>query len=243
MGDNHWWDRLLDPTRFVVRAVEGQVVPAWQRVTAGESRIPVSIAIFAAIFLEFTLNARVANHPRWLLPGISALLLIGLLVKNPTRINRQSRALRATTLLLVAMMSIANMASGTRLVIDLVQGEGIRDAGELLVAGGAIWLTNVVVFSLWYWEFDRGGPVARAMAVRSFPDFLFPQMTSPELAPADWEADFVDYFYLSFTNATAFSPTDVMPLSRWAKLIMLVQSAVSLMLAVLVIARAVNILK
>ena len=238
-----WFDRLLDPARFVVGAVEGQVVPAWQRVTSGESRIPVTIAIGVAIFLEFTLAARVATHPRWLLPGMSALLLIGIVVKNPTRINRQSRALRATTLLLVAMMSIANMASGTRLVIDLVQGEGIRDAGDLLLAGGAIWLTNVIVFSLWYWEFDRGGPVARAMAVRSFPDFLFPQMTSPELAPDDWEADFVDYFYLSFTNATAFSPTDVMPLSRWAKLIMLVQSAVSLMLAVLVIARAVNILK
>jgi uncharacterized membrane protein len=247
MGDtpppNRWFDRLLDPTMFVVRAVEGQVLPAWQRVTAGESRIPVTIAISGAIFLELTLNGRVANQPRWLLPGVSALLLIGLVVKNPSRINRRSRALRATTLLLVALMSAANMASGTRLVVDLVRGEGIRDAGELLLAGGAIWLTNVIVFSLWYWEFDRGGPVARAMAVRSYPDFLFPQMTSPELAPDDWEADFVDYFYLSFTNATAFSPTDVMPLSRWAKLIMLVQSAVSLMLAVLVIARAVNILK
>ena len=124
MPINRWFDRLLDPTRFVVRAVEGQVVPAWQRVTSGESRVPVSVAILVAIFLELTLAKRVANHPRWLLPGISALLLIGLVVKNPTRINRQSRALRATTLLLVAVMSIANIASGTRLLIDLVRARG-----------------------------------------------------------------------------------------------------------------------
>jgi uncharacterized membrane protein len=101
----------------------------------------------------------------------------------------------------------------------------------------------VIAFALWYWEFDRGGPVARALAIKPYPDFEFPQMTSPELAPPSWEPMFADYFYLSFTNATAFSPTDVMPLSRWAKMLMLVQSAVSLLLAALVIARAVNILR
>ena len=106
-----------------------------------------------------------------------------------------------------------------------------------------VWLTNIVVFALWYWEFDRGGPVARALAIKPYPDFEFPQMTSPELAPPSWEPMFGDYFYLSFTNATAFSPTDVLPLSRWAKMLMLVQSAVSLLLAALVIARAVNILR
>ena len=86
----------------------------------------------------------------------------------------------------------------------------------------------MIAFALWYWEFDRGGPVARALAIKPYPDFEFPQMTSPELAPPSWEPMFADYFYLSFTNATAFSPTDVMPLSRWAKMLMLVQSAVSL---------------
>ena len=101
----------------------------------------------------------------------------------------------------------------------------------------------MIVFSLWYWDLDRGGPVARAHAMRAHPDFLFPQMASPELAPPDWEPLFVDYFYTSFTNATAFSPTDVMPLSRWAKLAMMLQSAVSLATLALVIARAVNILK
>ncbi len=99
------------------------------------------------------------------------------------------------------------------------------------------------MFGLWYWEFDRGGPVARAAGTRPYPDFLFPQMTTPELAPPDWEPAFVDYLYVSFTNALAFSPTDTMPMTRWAKLTMLVQSVVSVVTVVLVIARAVNILK
>jgi uncharacterized membrane protein len=113
----------------------------------------------------------------------------------------------------------------------------------LLATGGAIWATNVIVFALWYWELDRGGPVARAHATRVHPDFLFAQLQSPDLAPADWEPAFADYLYVSFTNAAAFSPTDVLPLSRWAKLTMMLQSVVSLATVVLVIARAVNILK
>jgi uncharacterized membrane protein len=100
----------------------------------------------------------------------------------------------------------------------------------------------VIAFALWYWEFDRGGPVSRLQGVREFPDLLFTQMSEPELTPPGWGPRFVDYLYFSFTNATAFSPTDVLPLARWAKLTMLVQSALSLVLGVLVIARAVNIL-
>jgi uncharacterized membrane protein len=236
-------DRVLDPSITVVRAVEGRVVvPAWRTATSGESRLPVTIAVLVAIVLEATLAQRVANQPRYLLPALALVLLVATVIANPRRIDRRSRALRALTLLLIAVMSIGNIASGIRLVDDLLRGTGIRDPGQLLLAGGSIWLTNVIVFSLWYWEFDRGGPVARALAVRAYPDFLFPQMTSPEMAPQDWEPEFVDYFYLSFTNATAFSPTDVMPMSRWAKMLMLVQSAVSLLIAVLVIARAVNVL-
>jgi hypothetical protein len=140
-------------------------------------------------------------------------------------------------------MSITNIVNGTRLVIDLVNGQGIRDPAQLLFTGGAIWLTNVIVFSLWYWEFDRGGPVARAVVPTAAPDFLVPQMTAQQLAPADWKPEYVDYLYISFTNAMAFSPTDVMPMSRWTKVTMLLQSLVSLIIAVLVIARAVNILK
>jgi uncharacterized membrane protein len=239
-----WIDRLLDPSLHAVQRVQGSVVePAWRRATDGESRVIVTVAIGVAIVLQATLAARVANRPQWLVAAISVALLGTLVAANPTRINRRSRALRAVTLLLIAFLSLANMASGLRLVIDLVNAKGIRDPTHLLFTGAAIWLTNVIVFALWYWEFDRGGPVARALATRDAPDFLFPQMTTPELAPIDWEPEFLDYLYFSFTNAMAFSPTDVMPMSRWAKVTMLIQSLVSLVIAVLVIARAVNILK
>jgi uncharacterized membrane protein len=100
----------------------------------------------------------------------------------------------------------------------------------------------MVVFSLWYWEFDRGGPGARAEALDPYPDFLFPQMTNPEFSPMDWSPTYFDYLFTSYTNASAFSPTDVMPLTRWAKMLMMVQSATSLVTVGLVIARAVNIL-
>jgi uncharacterized membrane protein len=237
-----WWVRLLDPTR-AVDVVTDQLAPAWRKVSEGEPRLAVSIGVLVAIGLEAALPDRVAHGQRWATAVVAVLLLVGILLANPRRINRRSPALRAATLLLVALLSIGNMISGARLIIDLVNSEGIRDPGKLLLTGGSIWLTNVILFGLWYWEFDRGGPVARALAPRAHPDFLFPQMSAPELAPGDWKAGFTDYFYMSFTNATAFSPTDVMPLSHWAKLTMLVQSSISLMLAALVIARAVNILK
>jgi uncharacterized membrane protein len=145
-------------------------------------------------------------------------------------------------LLLIAVVSLANAVSVVRLVGALVGGTGTENAAALLTSGGVIWLTNVLTFAVWYWELDRGGPADRATGVDPYPDFLFPQMSSPELAPRDWEPVFADYLYVSFTNATAFSPTDTLPLSRWAKLAMMLQSAVSLATAALVIARAVNVL-
>jgi uncharacterized membrane protein len=168
--------------------------------------------------------------------------LIGIFAANPRRIDRPSPRLRAASLVLIAVISIANGWSAARLIDRLISGTATKDPSTLLTTGAAIWLTNIVVFALWYWEFDRGGPVARAQAASTYPDFLFPQMTSPELAPPHWEAAFLDYLYVSFTNATAFSPTDVLPLSRWAKLAMMTQSAVSVATVALVIARAVNIL-
>ena len=145
---------------------------------------------------------------------------------------------------LIAAISAANVTSAVLLVRAIITDQlGPKDTAiRLLLAGAAIWGTNVITFGLWYWEFDRGGPVSRLEGTSPYPDLLFSQMTSPELTPHGWGPRFVDYLYLSFTNATAFSPTDVMPLARWAKLTMLVQSAVSLVLGALVIARAVNIL-
>jgi hypothetical protein len=116
----------------------------------------------------------------------------------------------------------------------LIDGTEGQQAGPLLATGAAIWMTNVIVFGLWYWDLDRGGPAARACGERQHTDFLYPQMVNPELATPAWEPQFIDYLYVSFTNATAFSPTDVMPLTRWAKLLMLVQSAISLATVVLV---------
>jgi uncharacterized membrane protein len=242
-GGPRFVDRILDPGLNVVRRLDDAVQPAWRRVTKGESRIAVTIAIGVAIVLQATLAHRVANRPQWLAAAVSAVLLVLAVATSSRRIDHRSRPLRVLTLVMIAIISAANIASGARLVVDLVNGEGIRDPGKLLLTGGAIWLTNVIVFGLWYWEFDRGGPAARALALDPYPDFLFPQMSERDVAPDDWEPEFVDYLYVSFTNAMAFSPTDVLPLSRWAKLTMLLQSLVSLLLAVLVIARAVNILK
>jgi uncharacterized membrane protein len=219
-------------------------VPAWRRPTEGEARWQVSVAVAAAVALQFPLPGRlVLLHPAWLLPALEGLLLLALVMANPRRINRESRALRLLGLTLAAILSLANAWSVARLIIGLVNGTEGNTAGPLLVTGGAIWLTNVIVFGLWYWEFDRGGPVARANADRMYPDFQFAQMATPQLAPPDWEPAFADYLYLSFTNAAAFSPTDVLPLSRWSKMAMTVQATVSILTVALVVARAVNILK
>jgi uncharacterized membrane protein len=237
-------ERIVDPGVKLVRGAGDRVIiPAWRQVTEGESRWPVSIAVIAAIVMQAALPGRVAVPPRWLLPALATLLLLGLIISNPRKIDRLSPPLRALSMVLIALISLANAVSAGRLVVGLVRGTIGKNAATLLLTGAAIWLINVIVFSLWYWDLDRGGPAARAVAPRPYPDFLFVQMQNPELAPDDWEPRFVDYLYLSFTNATAFSPTDVMPMSRWAKLTMMSQSIVSLVTVALVIARAVNILK
>ncbi len=239
-------ERLADPVaavRGVGDRIGDRIGPAWTRVTTEEPRVQVTIAIVVAIGLMLALPARVASRPRWVLPGLAAVLLAGVFVARSTQFERRARAIRVVSLALIGVMSLANAASAGRLIVDLVRGQGVRDPAELLLTGAAIWFTNVIVFGLWYWEFDRGGALERAAGTQPYPDFLFPQMTSPQLAPPDWEPGFVDYLYVSYTNATAFSPTDVMPMTRWAKLTMLTQSTISVITVALVIARAVNILK
>ena len=242
----HKLDELLSvrTLKSVERGV-GRVTPAWLRRTAGERRTAVTIATGVAIALMVALPARIENRPRFMAPALALLMLIGVVVASPGRLEHESRLLRRLSLLLIGLLSIANAASGARLVADLIRGRGIRDPAELLATGAAIWLTNVIVFSLWYWDSDRGGPVQRAMGTKDRPDFLFPQMQLDGQVEgfADWEPMYVDYLYLSFTNATAFSPTDVLPLSRWAKMVMMVQATVSVVTVALVIARAVNVLR
>jgi uncharacterized membrane protein len=218
--------------------------PAWRRPTQGEARWEVTVAVAIAVVLQLPVPGRlVLVSPAWVLPALEGLLLIGLVTANPRRINRESKAVRLASLTLAAILSLANAWSVGSLVVGLVRGTEGNTAGPLLVTGGIVWLTNVIIFGLWYWEFDRGGPVSRANADRMYPDFQFAQMASPGLAPPHWEPTFGDYLYLSFTNAAAFSPTDVLPLSRWAKMAMAAQASISIVTVALVVARAVNILR
>jgi uncharacterized membrane protein len=219
-----------------------KAVPAWLRPTPGEKRWPVTLTVLAAVGLQLVVPERLVVHPVWLLPGIELVLLALLIVANPSRINRDHRLVRLGSLTLVTVATFANVWTAVHLIDGLINATEKEDAAHLLAYGAAIWATNVIVFALWYWEFDRGGPVARAKATRPHPDFQFAQMQTPDLSHEHWEPAFFDYLYLSFTNATAFSPTDTLPLSRWAKMAMLAQSCVSLATVALVVARAVNIL-
>jgi uncharacterized membrane protein len=173
--------------------------------------------------------------------AVEAALMLALFSIRPGRINQHHKSSWWLGVALTSVMTVSNIASAIRLVDGIIHST-VKSPTNLLAFGGSIWLTNIVVFSLWYWEFDRGGPGARAEALIPYPDFLFPQMTSTEYAPEHWRPSFFDYLYTSFTNASAFSPTDVLPLTRWAKFLMMMQSATSLITVGLVIARAVNIL-
>jgi len=226
-------------------AVHHPTLPAWRRKTQGELRWPVAITLAVAAALQVAVPDKlVLVSPSWILPAVQGALLIVLVTANPHRINRESMALRSLSLMLAALLTLANGWSVARLAVGITQGTMGQKAGQLLITGAVIWLTNVIVFGLWYWEFDRGGPVARALNIGNhYPDFQFPQMVSPPaMVPPDWEPAFLDYLYLGFTNASAFSPTDVMPLSRWAKVAMTVQSLISIVTVALVVSRAVNIL-
>jgi len=226
-------------------AHQARAIPAWQRRTLGEMRWPVTLTSAVGVWLQSAVPDRLQLvHPSWVLTAAQGALGIVLVAANPRRINRDSMVLRLLGLTFAALLSLANGWSVARLAVDIVQGNMGQTAGSLLITGGAIWLTNVVVFGLWYWDFDRGGPVARALnTTKRYPDFQFVQMVSPpEMVPPDWEPAFVDYLYLAFTNAAAFSPTDVMPLSRWAKIAMTVQSVISIVTVGLVVSRAINIL-
>jgi hypothetical protein len=228
------------------RALQSRL-PAWRRRTEGEARWQVTLCTAAAIALQIPVPDRLDMvRPPWTLLTVEGCLLVVLVVLNPHRMDRESKALRSLGLLLAALISLTNAWAATKLVFELAHGKGPSTGGALLITGGAIWLTNVFVFALWYWELDQGGPVPRALgSSQRYPDFMFVQMSvrdDPHLTSPDWKPSFIDYFYLAFTNATAFSPTDTMPMSRWAKLAMTLQAAISLLTAALVISRAVNIL-
>jgi hypothetical protein len=218
-------------------------MPAWKRRTDGEQRWPAAVAIAVLIALEWLLPDRLSLGPRWLLPGLQVVIIGVIVAANPGRMRKSSPMLRTMGLLLIGVASLGNVYSVARLVLDIVGHYDTGSAGDLLMTGGGIYLINVLTFAVWFWELDRGGPVERAAGSDPYPDFLFSPMTSPDMTKKDWEPYFLDYFYLAFTNATAFSPTDTLPLSRWAKFVMALESAIALVTAALVIAKAVNALQ
>jgi hypothetical protein len=210
----------------------------------GEAWWPAALAALFAVFLYISLPDVFIRGPVWILPTVIVLVLIPLLVDSWKRDKHEKPWHRALAISLIAVLNIYNISALIILIQILttphstvpIHGE------ELLLVAAQIWLTNIIIFGLWYWELDRGGPAKRARKFQHTPDFLFPQMATPIIARMSWTPQFLDYLYLSFTNATAFSPTDTLPLTKWAKILMMIQSLVSLITVALIAARAVNIL-
>ena len=210
----------------------------------GEPRwIPAAaLVLFTAmnIALRLWLPDESAVRVPWLIPSVELLLVGVLLASDPGDLARHRRQLRRVALTLVALLVIAELWATALLVYDLIKGIGVtQSAPELLATGAVVWIGNNLAFAVLYWLIDSGGPFARAQLDVPV-DFAFTQHMSPELAPDGWRPVFLDYLHLGFTNATAFSPTDVMPLTHRAKFTMVVQSTVALALFGLIVARAVN---
>jgi hypothetical protein len=216
----------------------------------GEPRWPMALAVVAAGGLHAVLPTELRALPpellgdsRWWYLVVVVVLLGVLMIGDPGRIDRESGWLRALTIALIALISADNALEAGRLVVSILSTKPFtQDANQLLLAGGAIWLSNVIAFGLWYWEADRGGAAARARGSSVRPAFVFPEMINPQFATPGWYPRFVDYLHLSFTAATAFSPTDVSAVKPWAKLMMMLEEIISLLIAILVVARAVNIM-
>ena len=209
---------------------------------APESTWPARLTVIAAIALQLSLPDRLAVSTRYLLPGLEAVLVVGLVVATPRRLESHLAIRRRVTVGLIAVVSSANAISLYLLAHNLLHDKIPRNGHALIVAGLLIWLTNFMIFGLWYWEIDRGGPGRRAGGEDGPPDFLFPQMADDSIQPPNWRPHFIDYLYVSLTNAAAFSPTDTMPLSHTAKMVMGLQSIISIVTIGLIISRAVNIL-
>ena len=203
----------------------------------------VQVAVLLALLLQVTLPDKFVAGPRFVLPVLEVFLVVSLYITSK-HIDIKNQFLRkVNSITLILFVAIANVYALQRLAHQLLIGGKVADGHGLILTAINIFLTNIIVFGLLYWEIDAGGPVNRPRSNIRDRDFSFPQMQNPELAPVGWMPNFLDYLYVSATNATAFSPTDTMPLSRIAKLFMLAQSLVSLTALALVASRAVNILK
>ena len=202
----------------------------------------MAAAVLVAAFLQLITPVAGRVIPRWVFPVVELLLLAVVMIRDPGRIDARGRGSRRATIALVAVLTVATVGGVIVLIVDILDTNIDVDANALLGRGAALWVTNVIVFSFWFWIFDRGGPAERAARSGIAPSFAFPENATPELAPDDWQPRYHDYLYLSFTNATAFSPTDTLPVQAWAKMAMMAESVLSLLTAIMVIARAINIL-
>ena len=209
-----------------------------------EKRWPMAFGLVLAMAVPLLLPARFSLGPRWAAPAIEALLLVLIIAGDRGRIDRRSTAGRTLSLVLVAVLVAEAAGVTARLVVDLIEGgPETNSPTDLLKTGFLVWFYTIIAFAFLYWALDGDGPEARFLTPSEFPDLAFPEQLNPQVAAPGWRPEFFDYLYLAFTDATAFSPTDVMPLARWAKLAMTVQAVCSLMILGLVIARAVNIFK
>jgi hypothetical protein len=220
----------------------------------GEARLPAVVAVLVAVSLYAILPSRLLAGPRYVVPVLEIVLLIPLLAINPLRMTRETRLSRALSIALVIVIAAANLVT-LGLLVDALVASKLSEGKRILLAAFEVWLTNIVVFALAYWELDRGGPVKRAHASRDeLPpaDFRFSQDENDDAVQevargssirSGWVPGFVDYLYVSITNSTAFSPTDTMPLSVRAKLLMSVQAIAAFLTSILVISRAVGVLK
>ena len=220
----------------------------------GEPRLPAAVAVLVAIALYALLPEHLLVGPRFVIPTLGVLLLGALILINPRRITRQTRFSRIASLTLVGLMGAANSVALV-LLLDALLASQVKNGRALLIAALQVWLTNIIVFGLAYWELDRGGPVARMQKPREElnpADFRFSQdenddnvaeVAARSSKKSGWVPALHDYLYVSLTNSTAFSPTDTMPLTGRAKLLMGVESSSALIVSVLVIARGVGILQ
>jgi len=210
-----------------------------------EPRWPASIAVVIAILFAALLPDKLTLGPPYSLPTFEGMLLVVLTIVAPQRRPDEPTWHRTLAIGMIAVVNAANIAS-LGFLIDLLFTTHFSSGTRLMLSAALIWVTNVIAFSLWYWELDGGGPhrrmIARAEGGRGS-DFLFPQMTTGDPEDAAWRPQFLDYVFVSFTTATAFSPTDTMPLSRWAKSLMMVESLASLTTIGLLAARAVNLIQ
>jgi uncharacterized membrane protein len=210
-----------------------------KRARVGERRWPMAAAVLLAGVLRIFLPPQLrVNDARPVALVVLAVLMVALIVGDPGRIDRQATWLQVLTGVLIGVITVANAGSSVRLVYAIIKTEHFTDnANILLVSGGIIWLTNIIAFGLWYWDLDR------ALGTGTSPAFVFPEMSNPELVRDGWYPSFVDYLHLSYSTSMAFSPTDVSAIKPWAKLMMMAEETISLVVGILVVARAVNILQ